>query len=85
MPDAAGNIKGIALGGKAGEAWERIFGRGAFRAVVEAEMRGLSAQIEAEDRRLLSGHYGNPMDVAYLPCDCEPGDCPCCCRCGLED
>lgn len=26
MPDAAGNIKGIALTGKAGEAWDRIFG-----------------------------------------------------------
>jgi hypothetical protein len=26
MPDAAGNFKGISLGGKAAEAWERIFG-----------------------------------------------------------
>lgn len=27
MPDAGGNFKGISLGGKAAEAWERIFGR----------------------------------------------------------
>lgn len=27
MPDAHGNIKGIALGGRAGASWERIFGQ----------------------------------------------------------
>jgi hypothetical protein len=26
MPDANGNIKGIAISGKASESWERIFG-----------------------------------------------------------
>jgi hypothetical protein len=26
MPDAAGNIRGIALNGRAAESWERIFG-----------------------------------------------------------
>lgn len=27
MPDAQGNIRGIAISGKAAESWERIFGR----------------------------------------------------------
>jgi hypothetical protein len=31
VPDAAGTFKGISLGGRAAEAWDRIFGDGTHR------------------------------------------------------
>lgn len=79
MPDAGGNIKGIALGGKAGEILERVFGPRTYTQEQSEFIR------EAVANR-------KPLGVEPLPfkeCDWCPGveathdisGCPACNNC----